>query len=148
MRALVPDAANKAAVWERLINDDGMANALQDAAIGGFTHPAQRELLAPYVDKYFEEVAGVWERRSIEVAQKVAVGLFPRWAVDQRTVDLALAWDRAGPSVGAAPAGLRGPVRHRARPARPARPDAGAAATSARRRWDSRPCTRLGSPSA
>jgi aminopeptidase N len=70
-----------------------MANALQDAAIAGFAHPSQANLLAPYVDKYFQDVAGVWERRSIEVAQKVAVGLFPRWAVDQRTVDLALAWD-------------------------------------------------------
>ena len=89
VRALIPDAANKAAVWERLINDDGMANALQDAAIGGFAHPAQGELLAPFVERYFAEVAGVWERRSIEVAQKVAVGLYPRWAIDQRTVDLA-----------------------------------------------------------
>ncbi len=93
VRALVPDAANKAAVWERLINDDGMANALQDAAIGGFSHPAQRDLMAPYVEKYFAEVGGVWERRSIEVAQKVAVGLYPRWATDQRTVDLANEWD-------------------------------------------------------
>jgi aminopeptidase N len=94
VRSLIPDADNKAAVWERLINDDGMANALQDAAIGGFTHPAQAELLTPYVDRYFAEVAGVWERRSIEVAQKVAVGLYPRWAIDQRTVDLALEFDK------------------------------------------------------
>ena len=93
VRALVPDAANKAALWDRLIGDDGMANALQDAAIAGFSHPAQGPLLEPFVEKYFAEVAGVWERRSIEVAQKVAVGLFPRWAVQQRTVDLALAWD-------------------------------------------------------
>ena len=49
--------------------------------------------MAPYVEKYFADVAGVWERRSIEVAQKVAVGLYPRWATDQRTVDLATAWD-------------------------------------------------------
>ena len=76
------------------MNDDGMANALQDAAIGGFSHPAQRGLMAPYVDKYFAEVGGVWERRSIEVAQKVAVGLYPRWATDQLTVDLALKWDK------------------------------------------------------
>ncbi len=93
VRALLPDAANKAAVWERLIDDDGMANALQDAAIAGFSHPAQRELLEPYVEKYFAEVAGVWERRSIEVAQKVAVGLYPRWATEQRTVDLATNWE-------------------------------------------------------
>jgi aminopeptidase N len=92
VRALIPEAANKAAVWERLIHDDGMANALQDAAIAGFSHPAQRELMGPYVERYFAEVGGVWERRSIEVAQKVAVGLYPRWATDQRTVDLANEW--------------------------------------------------------
>ena len=92
VRALIPTAENKAAVWDRLIGDDGMANALQDAAIAGFSHPAQRELMTPYTEKYFELVGQVWERRSSEVAQKVAVGLFPRWAVDQSTVDRALAW--------------------------------------------------------
>ena len=80
-------------MWERLIRDDGIANALQSAAIGGFSHPAQADLLAPFVEKYFAEIAGVWERRSIEVASKVVVGLYPRWANDQRTVDLANEWD-------------------------------------------------------
>ena len=92
VRALIPTAENKAAVWDRLINDDGMANALQDAAIAGFAHPAQRELMTPYTEKYFEVVGQVWQRRSSEVAQKVAVGLFPRWAVAQSTVDQALTW--------------------------------------------------------
>ena len=126
-----PTAENKAAVWERLIHDDGMANALQDAAIAGFSHPAQRDLLAPFTDQYFDDVAGVWERRSIEVAQKVAVGLFPRWAVADRTVELAIDFEAAGPPGRAAPAGVRGPRRHasgRCGPARPtptAAPDAG-----------------------
>jgi len=92
LRALVPKAENKAAVWERLIGDDGIANALQSAAISGFAHPAQAELLAPFVEKYFAEIDGVWERRSIEVAQKVVVGLYPRWATDERTVALAGTW--------------------------------------------------------
>ncbi len=92
VRALIPTAENKAAVWDRLINDDGMANALQDAAIAGFSHPAQRDLMTPYTQTYFDVVGQVWERRSSEVAQKVAVGLFPRWAVDPSTVDRALAW--------------------------------------------------------
>jgi aminopeptidase N len=102
LRALVPDAENKAAVWQRLVEDDGIANALQSAAIAGFAHPAQRELLEPFVDKYFDVIDGVWERRSIEVASKVVVGLYPRWAVDQQTVDLAWAWD-----AGDHPAALR-----------------------------------------
>ncbi len=95
VRALRPTAENKAAVWERLIHDDGMANALQDAAISGFSHPAQWDLLTPYTDRYFEDVAGVWERRSIEVAQKVAVGLFPRWSITDGTVRQAIEFEAA-----------------------------------------------------
>ncbi len=93
MRALIPTAENKAAVWERVVGDDGMANALQSAAIAGFSHPAQRELLEPFVERYFTVIDDVWSRRSIEVAQKVVVGLYPRWAVEQRTVDLTAEWE-------------------------------------------------------
>ncbi len=92
VRALIPTGENKAAVWDRLINDDGMANALQDAAIAGFFHPAHLALLEPFTSRYFDVVGQVWDRRSSEVAQKVAVGLFPRWAIEQSTVDAALAW--------------------------------------------------------
>ncbi len=91
-RALLPDAASKAAIWERLIDDDGMANALQDAAIGGFSHPAQVHLLTEYAAKYFGVVDQVWARRSNEVAQKVAVGLYPRWSVTTETAEAAKQW--------------------------------------------------------
>jgi aminopeptidase N len=90
--ALRPDAASKAAIWQRLISDDGMANALQDAAISGFSHPAQGDLLAEYAAKYFAVVDDVWARRSNEVAQKVAIGLYPRWAVSAGTADAAKTW--------------------------------------------------------
>ena len=102
VRALLPTVANKQAVWDRLMTDDTMANALQDAAIGGFSHPAQGGLLDGFRERYFAEIAGVWERRSSEVAQKVAVGLFPRWSIEQATVDAALAWE-----AGEHPAALR-----------------------------------------
>ncbi len=92
--ALIPNAANKQAVFDRLINDDTMANAFQDAAIGGFSHPAQRALLQPFTARYFDQVADVWSRRSSEVGQKVAVGLFPRWSINQATIDTALDWER------------------------------------------------------
>ncbi len=48
--------------------------------------------LQPFVEPYFQVVGQVWERRSSEVAQKVTVGLFPRWAIEQSTVDQALTW--------------------------------------------------------
>ncbi|WP_354527565.1 aminopeptidase N [Nakamurella sp. UYEF19] len=92
-KALRPDAASKAAIWERLTDDDGMANALQDAAIAGFSHPTQAELMVGFEDRYFAVVDDVWARRSIEVAQKVAVGLYPRWSVTPETADAARAWE-------------------------------------------------------
>ena len=91
--ALRPEPEFKQAVWDRLIGDDGMANALQDAAIIGFAHPAQGDVLRTFSADYFAEVAAVWSRRSIELAAKVAQGLYPRWDVSQQTVDLANAWD-------------------------------------------------------
>ena len=95
VRALRPGLDAKRAMWERLIGDDGMANALQEAAIAGFGHPAQVQTLAAFVQPYFDVVGQVWARRSIEVAQKVAVGLYPRWSIGQATIDAAAAWSTA-----------------------------------------------------
>ena len=92
VRALRPTRAAKQEMWDRLIGDDTMANALQDAAISGFNHPAQADLLAAFVPQYFDAVADVWHRRSSEVAQKVAVGLYPRWAVADDTATAAETW--------------------------------------------------------
>jgi len=104
-RALRPTAEAKAEAWDRIVYDDSLPNAMQRALIAGFGHPIQGAQLAPYVERYFEDITGVWERRSSEVAQVVAVGLFPSWgaAIDPDTVAAA---DRllAGPAV---PSGLR-----------------------------------------
>jgi aminopeptidase N len=91
-RALVPTAEAKARAWDRAVHDDELPNAVNEAIIGGFSHPAQRGLLAPYVEKYFAEVADVWARRTSERAQSVVLGLFPSWAVEKSTVDAADAW--------------------------------------------------------
>jgi aminopeptidase N len=91
-RSLVPTAEAKATAWDRAVHDDDIPNAVQEAIIGGFAHPAQRGLLAAYVERYFAAVAEVWSRRTSERAQSVVVGLFPSWAVEKSTVDAADAW--------------------------------------------------------
>ena len=82
-RALIPTAEAKERAWQRAVHDDDLPNAVQEAIIGGFSHPAQRPLLMPYVERYFAEVAEVWARRTSERAQSVVVGLFPSWAVEK-----------------------------------------------------------------
>jgi aminopeptidase N len=91
-RALIPTAEAKERAWQRAVHDDDLPNAVQEAIIGGFSHPAQRPLLLPYVERYFAEVAEVWARRTSERAQSVVVGLFPSWAVEKPTVDVADGW--------------------------------------------------------
>ena len=91
-RALVPTPEAKERAWERALYDDDIPNAVQEAIISGFNHPAQRALLGPYVERYFAAVAEVWSRRTSERAQAVVVGLFPAWAVEKSTVDAADAW--------------------------------------------------------
>ncbi|PZS39995.1 MAG: aminopeptidase N, partial [Pseudonocardiales bacterium] len=91
-RALLPTAAGKERAWQRAMRDDELPNAISEAIIGGFSHPAQKQLLVPYLDRYFAEIADVWDRRTSERAQSCVVGLFPSWVVEQRCVDAASTW--------------------------------------------------------
>ncbi|MGH3824216.1 MAG: aminopeptidase N [Pseudonocardiaceae bacterium] len=95
-RALLPTPAAKERAWQRAMLDDEIPNATSEAIIGGFNHPAQKQLLAPYLDRYFNEIAEVWARRTSERAQSCVVGLFPSWVVEQGCVDAADAWLEGG----------------------------------------------------
>jgi aminopeptidase N len=87
-RALRPTAAAKGEAWRLATEDDELPNATNEAIVRGFSHPAQEALLVPYVPRYFEVVQQVWERRSNELAQNVAIGLFPE-VMEQSTVQAA-----------------------------------------------------------
>ena len=91
-RALRPTPESKAQAWQRAIYDDELPNAINQALIMGFAHPAQKHLLDGYVAEYFATIDEVWQRRSSERAQPVVVGLFPSWAVEQKTIDAADSW--------------------------------------------------------
>jgi aminopeptidase N len=104
-RALQPNAAAKAEAWRLAVEDESLPNAMHEAVITGFAHPTQGELVAPYVERYFADIRGVWERRTSELAQNVAIGLFPTWTstIDPATLAAADAF-LADPDV---PAALR-----------------------------------------
>jgi aminopeptidase N len=90
-RALRPTAESKAATWERLFTDESIPNAVHEAMLQGFWHPAQRELTAGYVDRYFADVRPVWDRRPGEIAKNCAQYLFPP-VVEPRTLAAADRW--------------------------------------------------------
>ncbi len=84
-----PQASVKAAAWRQVVEDDTLANITARSIIGGIVRPGQGELLAPFRDRYFDAVRGVWDRRSSEVAQTVVVGLYPSWDISQGALDAA-----------------------------------------------------------
>jgi aminopeptidase N len=90
-RALRPTAEAKAEAWRLATEDDSLPNAINEAIIRGFAHPAQEDLLAPYVDRYFEVIADVWSRRTSETAQNVVEGLYPS-IVSAEVIEAADAW--------------------------------------------------------
>ncbi|MEU3597935.1 aminopeptidase N [Streptomyces sp. NPDC006798] len=91
-RAARPTAEAKAEAWASVVERDDLPNAMQEAVIGGFVQTDQRELLAPYTAKFFASVKGVWESRSHEMAQQVAVGLYPSLQVSRETLAATDAW--------------------------------------------------------
>ncbi|WP_328496340.1 aminopeptidase N [Streptomyces sp. NBC_00414] len=85
-RAARPTEEAKAEAWASVVESDKLPNAVQEAVIGGFVQFGQRELLAPYTDKYFAAVKGVWDSRSHEMAQQIVVGLYPSVQVSADTL--------------------------------------------------------------
>ncbi|MFE0676056.1 aminopeptidase N [Streptomyces sp. NPDC058867] len=91
-RAARPTPEAKAEAWTQVVESDKLPNAVQEAVIAGFVQTDQRELLAEYTDKYFEVLKSVWDTRSHEIAQQIAVGLYPTVQVSEETLAKTDAW--------------------------------------------------------
>ncbi|MGW7661913.1 aminopeptidase N [Streptomyces sp. NPDC054756] len=87
-----PSEAVKAQAWAQVVESDALSNALVEATIGGFAQGSQRELIAPYTEKYFAAIARVWRERSIQIGMDVVRGLFPALQQSPATLDATDAW--------------------------------------------------------
>ncbi|EGX59321.1 aminopeptidase N [Streptomyces zinciresistens K42] len=87
-----PSAAVKAQAWAQVVESDALSNALVEATIAGFTQPSQRELLAPYAERYWAAIEKVWAGRSIQIGMDVVRGLFPGLQQSPATLDAADGW--------------------------------------------------------
>ncbi|MER7737216.1 aminopeptidase N [Streptomyces sp. NPDC096538] len=87
-----PSEAVKAQCWAQVVESDALSNALVEATIAGFAQSSQRELIAPYAEKYFAVIERVWTERSIQIGMDVVRGLFPSYQDSQATLDATDAW--------------------------------------------------------
>ncbi|MGK4906556.1 aminopeptidase N [Streptomyces albus] len=91
-RAARPTPEAKAEAWQAVVESDTLPNAVQEAVISGFVQTDQRELLAPYAERYFAVVKDAWEQRSHEMAQQIVLGLYPALHVSEETLRATDAW--------------------------------------------------------
>ncbi len=99
-RASVPDAAVRAAAWTAAWDDRSLTNDHLDAEIGGFRAGGRRDLIESFDEEYFDRIGAAWSERSIEIARRLVIGLFPA----RSSLDLVDAWLSASPET---PAALR-----------------------------------------
>ena len=89
-RAALPTLAAKNAAWEVMFGGGQEADVpstyLVAATAQGFWQPEQRELLAPYVGRYFPAAVEVAARRGSSVAAAIGGAGFPFHDVDQATL--------------------------------------------------------------
>lgn len=78
-----PQLPVKEEAWTTVVEDDTLANITARSIIAGIAPPGQHELLKPFTARYFDAIAGVWARRSSEVAQTVVIGLYPHWDISE-----------------------------------------------------------------
>lgn len=74
-----PDAAVKAAAWDRIHGIGYGSFHLTQAAMRGFNHAHQAELLAPYVDHFFAALPAVAVERDHPFLRAYVTALFPAY---------------------------------------------------------------------
>ncbi|MFE3542612.1 aminopeptidase N [Nocardia sp. NPDC059177] len=72
-----PDPRVKAAAWTAALTDTALTNDHLDAVIAGFRAAEHRELIARFDAEYFANLRTVWDQRSIELARRIVLGMFP-----------------------------------------------------------------------
>ncbi|WP_295010938.1 aminopeptidase N [uncultured Microbacterium sp.] len=90
----------RAADWRAAWGDLALTNDHLDATIAGFGAGGRRDLVESFDAEYFERIGPAWADRSIEIARRLVIGLYP----DSPTTALVDAWLAEN---GDAPAALR-----------------------------------------
>ena len=78
-RAGVPDAREKGAAWQLLTGSDLPVASLREVA-AAFHDPEHTELLAPYTQRYFDVLPGLWTAKGGHQRVRLGEALFPRTA--------------------------------------------------------------------
>jgi aminopeptidase N len=94
-----PDAGAKARAWERFTGDAGARLDFLREGMGAFAWPHQRELVRPFVPRFFEGVRTTAAARDLPYAQAYVMNLFPEVVVEPGTAAAARDFLGSNPSL-------------------------------------------------
>jgi aminopeptidase N len=88
-RASLPDPEIKGQIWTSISSDASLSNHALYSLCEYFFRPGQLDLTAPYVERYFTDIAATAKLRAGGVVDQSAKLAFPRFAVTEETLQLA-----------------------------------------------------------
>ncbi|MBU6380240.1 MAG: aminopeptidase N [Acidobacteria bacterium] len=89
--AALPTKESKTKTFNSIIQDN-LSNTIHAYMCRGFNENIHHELLAGFVDQYFDAILKVWETKGFEIAETTATLLFPSWVISDETVKKAQHW--------------------------------------------------------
>jgi len=89
--AQIPSKDAKAKAFSAITTAD-LSNTIHSYTCRGFNDPLHTEILADFVDEYFDVLLKVWETKGYEIAETTATLLFPSWVISDATVAKAQHW--------------------------------------------------------
>jgi aminopeptidase N len=89
--AAFPTAEAKAAAWNSLTKED-LTSSIRASIHRGFMRAGQRDLLAKYVDSYFESLLTMWDNASFDIGSSFVELCYPTYITDKATLDKTINW--------------------------------------------------------
>jgi len=90
-RASIPTPEAKEKAWAEAIACK-VPNHIQIALISGIQRANQRNLMEPFVDRYFESLVPTWSEQSHEMASNIVMRLFPIMVTTHGSLSKTIAW--------------------------------------------------------
>ena len=89
---VIPTPEAKEQAWNDAVVRDDVPNETQRSIAMSFQVAGQEELLKPYVAKYLDVAATIWEEKGVQRATVALSYLFPRAIPTRETLDTVNAW--------------------------------------------------------
>lgn len=91
-RAALPTAADKDAAWASVFDAAGLSNLSVRATGMGFLRVADRAILEPFVQRFFDSLLEIWNTRSYAIAEEIIDGFYPSPLANETLAQMTREW--------------------------------------------------------